>query len=121
DCLDLHGGFVGLDLGDHVTRLDRVAFFLVPLGEVALFHGGRQRGHQHLDRHYCPILPFEDRRKCKAERPKSTGESIRPKNAMSHASGFPVAIANAKKPATKQTKKAIPALVDAAARSAACP
>src|SRR5262249_47020109 len=38
-------------LGNDVAGLDRVAFFLVPLGEVALLHGGRQRGHQYLNRH----------------------------------------------------------------------
>ena len=51
DRLHLHGGFVGLDLGDHVTGLDRVALPLVPLGDVALLHGGRERRHQDLDRH----------------------------------------------------------------------
>ena len=51
DRLDFHGGLVGLDLGDHVAGLDRVAFLLQPLGEVALFHGGRQGGHQDVDGH----------------------------------------------------------------------
>src|SRR5262249_28591596 len=51
--LDLHGGLVGLDLGDDVAGLDLVALLLDPLGEVALFHGGRQRGHQYGDRHRC--------------------------------------------------------------------
>ena len=51
DRLDLHGGLVGLDLGDDVAGFDRVALLLVPLGEVALLHRGRQRGHQHFDRH----------------------------------------------------------------------
>src|SRR5262249_56438648 len=51
DRLDLHGGFVGLDLCNDVAGLDRVTFFLVPLGEVALLHGGRERGHQYLSRH----------------------------------------------------------------------
>ena len=51
DRLDLHGRLVGLDLGDHVAGLDLVAFLLEPLGKVALFHRGRQRGHQDVDRH----------------------------------------------------------------------
>ncbi|MGY4504782.1 hypothetical protein ACVWYH_008739 [Bradyrhizobium sp. GM24.11] len=49
--LDLHGGLVGLDLGDYVAGLDRLALFFQPFGEVALFHRGRQRGHQHLNWH----------------------------------------------------------------------
>ena len=51
DGLHLHGGLVGFDLGDHVAGLDRVAFFLKPLGEVALLHRGRQGGHQDIDGH----------------------------------------------------------------------
>ena len=51
DGLDFHGRLVGLDLGDDVAGFDRVAFLLQPLGEVALLHRGRQRGHQHFDRH----------------------------------------------------------------------
>jgi hypothetical protein len=51
DRLDLHRGLVGLDLGDHIAGFDRVAFVLEPLGKVALFHRGRQRGHQNVDRH----------------------------------------------------------------------
>ena len=49
--LHFHGGLVGFDLGDDVARLDAVALLLEPLGEVALFHRGRQRGHEHFDRH----------------------------------------------------------------------
>ncbi len=51
DRLDLHGGFVGLDLGDHVAGFDGVAFFLEPLGEIALLHRGRERGHEDFNRH----------------------------------------------------------------------
>ena len=51
DGLDFHGRLVGLDLGDHVAGLDRVALLLQPLGEVALLHGGRQGGHQDIDGH----------------------------------------------------------------------
>src|SRR5262249_35889852 len=54
DRLDLHGRLVGLDLGDDVARLDLVALALDPLGEVPLLHRGRQRGHQHLNRHWRP-------------------------------------------------------------------
>ena len=46
DRLDLHGRLVGLDLGDHVAGLHRVAHLHVPLGERALLHGGRQGRHQ---------------------------------------------------------------------------
>ena len=49
--LDFHRRLVGLDLGDDVARLDRLAFLFQPLGKVALFHGGRQRRHQHLNWH----------------------------------------------------------------------
>ena len=51
DRLDLHGRLVGLDLGDYVAGLDRVALALEPLGEIALLHRGRQRGHQHFNGH----------------------------------------------------------------------
>mgnify|MGYP003694193903 CR=1 FL=1 len=34
-----------------VAGFDRVALLLVPLGEVALLHRGRERGHQDFDRH----------------------------------------------------------------------
>ena len=57
DRLDLHGRLVGLDLGDDVAGLDRVALVLEPLGEVALLHRGRQRGHENFDRHVtCSML-----------------------------------------------------------------
>ena len=49
--LDFHRRLVGLDLGDDIARLDRLAFLLQPLRKVALFHGGRQRRHQHLNGH----------------------------------------------------------------------
>src|SRR6516162_1673320 len=51
DRLVFHRCLVGLDLGDHVAGLDLVALLLEPLGEVALLHGRRQRGHQDIDRH----------------------------------------------------------------------
>ena len=55
DRLDFHGRLVGLDLGDHVAGLDLVAFLLQPLGEVALLHRRRERGHEDVDRHrQCP-------------------------------------------------------------------
>ncbi len=49
--LELHGRLVGLDLGDHIARLDRVTFLLQPLGKLALFHRGRKRRHQNVNRH----------------------------------------------------------------------
>jgi hypothetical protein len=48
---DFHRRFVGLDLGDDVARLDAVALFLEPLGQIALFHRGRERRHEYIDRH----------------------------------------------------------------------
>src|ERR1035438_6549694 len=49
--LDFHGRLVSLDLGDDVAGLDLLTFLFQPFGEVTLFHGGRQRRHQHLDWH----------------------------------------------------------------------
>jgi hypothetical protein len=60
DRLDLHGGLVGLDLGDHVAGFHLVALGLHPFGKVALLHGGRKRGHQYVDRH-CLCLYFAKR------------------------------------------------------------
>ena len=57
DRLDLHRRLVGLDLGDDVAGLDRVAFLLQPLGKVALLHRGRQRRHENVDRHGSALLP----------------------------------------------------------------
>ena len=48
DRLELHRRFVGLDLGQDIAGFDRIAFLDVPLGELALLHGGRERGHQDL-------------------------------------------------------------------------
>src|SRR5579864_127921 len=52
-----HGRLVGLDLGDDVAGLDRVAFLLEPLGEIALLHRGRQRRHEDVDGHGATISP----------------------------------------------------------------
>src|SRR6185295_14987557 len=49
--LHLHGGLVGLYFRDDVAGLDGLAFLDQPLRELALLHGGRQRGHQDLGRH----------------------------------------------------------------------
>ena len=51
DGFHFHGRLVGLDLGDDVAGLDRVALFLEPLGEVALLHRRRQRGHENIGGH----------------------------------------------------------------------
>jgi hypothetical protein len=51
DGFDFHRRLVGFDLGDHVAGLDGVTHLHVPLGEGSLFHGGRQGGHQDVDRH----------------------------------------------------------------------
>jgi hypothetical protein len=45
DGLDLHGCLVGLDFADDLTRLHHVADLDVPLGQLALGHGRRERGH----------------------------------------------------------------------------
>ena len=39
-----HRRLVGLDLGDHIAGLDRVAFLLEPFGEVALLIVGDSAG-----------------------------------------------------------------------------
>ena len=46
--LHLHGGFVGLDLGEDVTHLDLVTLLLAPAQEGALRHGVAQFGHRDL-------------------------------------------------------------------------
>ena len=48
DGFDFHRRLVGLDLGDDLAGLDLVADVHEPLGEVALLHGRRQRGHEDL-------------------------------------------------------------------------
>ncbi len=55
DALHLHGGLVGLDLGDHVAGGDLVALLDVPLGQVALLHGRREGGHEDVDRQFGPL------------------------------------------------------------------
>ncbi len=51
DGFHFHGRLVGLDLGDHLAGLDLVADLDVPLGQVALFHGRREGGHEDIDAH----------------------------------------------------------------------
>ena len=51
DRFHFHGGFVGLDFGNDIAGFDAVAFLLEPLGEIALLHRRRERGHQNLSRH----------------------------------------------------------------------
>jgi hypothetical protein len=53
DGLDLHSRLVRLDFGDHIARGDAVAFFHVPLGELALLHGRRERWHGDVDAHWA--------------------------------------------------------------------
>ena len=56
--LHLHVGLVGLDLGQHVADLDRVAFVLAPLDDGALLHGGGELGEHDLgDAHRDPVAP----------------------------------------------------------------
>src|SRR6266542_4220258 len=49
--LELHIRLVGLDLGDDVTALDRVALLLDPLDDLAGLHGLGELGHQDLGDH----------------------------------------------------------------------
>ena len=49
--LNLHGGLIGLDLGDHIARAHRIALFLQPARQLALGHGRGQRGHQDFGAH----------------------------------------------------------------------
>ena len=86
DRLDLHRGLVGLDLGDHVAGLHLLAFLLQPLGEIALLHRGRQRGHQDVDRHgvssarwWCrdrSARPFRRRRSHGCARPSRSSRNL---------------------------------------------
>jgi hypothetical protein len=55
DGFHFHRGLVGLDLGDHVAGLHHVAHVLEPLGKLALFHGGRESGHE--NRWHCASSP----------------------------------------------------------------
>ena len=49
DALDLHRRLVGLDLGEHVTRFDRVANLDEPFRHGPGLHRRRQRGHGDVD------------------------------------------------------------------------
>ena len=51
DRLDLHGRFISLDLGDHVSGAHCIALAHMPFDELAFLHGGRERGHQNLWHH----------------------------------------------------------------------
>ena len=63
DAFDFHRRLVGLDLGQHVAGLDGVADLDQPFGEFALFHGGRERGHQDIGH---VALPLRRRRRCRS-------------------------------------------------------
>ena len=56
DRLHLDGRLVGLDLGDGVAGVHHLAFRHQPLEELALLHGGRQRGHHDLNGHFLGSL-----------------------------------------------------------------
>jgi hypothetical protein len=62
--LDLHGRFIGLNLGDDVAGLDGLPFLLEPFCQVALLHGWRERGHEDVDRHedLSRLVPLLDDR-----------------------------------------------------------
>ena len=51
DGLIFHRGFVGLDFGNDIARLDFVAFLLQPARQIALLHRGRQRRHEYIGGH----------------------------------------------------------------------
>ena len=55
DSFHFHGRLVGFDLGNDVAGGDGVAFLDVPFGELALFHGGRERRHGDVDAHLWPL------------------------------------------------------------------
>ena len=57
DGLHLHGGLVGLDLGQHVAGFDRVPDLLDPFAQLALLHRGRQSGHQYVGGHVSSLVP----------------------------------------------------------------
>jgi hypothetical protein len=48
---EVHDRLVGLDLGEHVARLDRVARLLEPLEDLALFHRVGELRHEDVGRH----------------------------------------------------------------------
>ncbi len=62
DGLVFHRRLVGLDLGDHVAGLDRIALLLEPLGKVALLHRGRQCRHEDVDGHGSTTSPNQSQR-----------------------------------------------------------
>jgi hypothetical protein len=47
----LHHGFVGLHLRQHIADGDGLAFLLLPFDEATLLHGGRERFHYDFRRH----------------------------------------------------------------------
>ena len=51
DGFHFHRGLVGLYLAEDLAGLHIVADLHMPLGKLALRHGGRQRGHQHIRGH----------------------------------------------------------------------
>jgi hypothetical protein len=53
--VEVHVGLVGLDLGDQVSGLDRVAFSFDPLDQNALFHGRRELGQSDDLSHFLPF------------------------------------------------------------------
>src|SRR5665213_1319082 len=72
DRLVFHRRLVGLDLGDDIARLDLVALLLEPTRQVALFHRGRQRGHEDVGGHRAtgnkPTWPPRPLRRLRAAR-----------------------------------------------------
>jgi hypothetical protein len=47
----LHHRLVSLDLGEHITNRDGVAFLLFPLYQPALLHSGGEGFHYHVRGH----------------------------------------------------------------------
>ena len=77
DRLHLHRRLVGLDLGEDVAGLDRVARLLEPLGDLAFGHGRRQRRHQHFNRHRFRFLRPRRRRRSTAPPDRAPGSAAR--------------------------------------------
>src|SRR6185369_2790387 len=48
---EFHDRLVGLDFGEYVTRLHRIAFILEPLRQTTFLHRRAQRLHEHFGRH----------------------------------------------------------------------
>ena len=69
DGLDFHRGLVGLDLGDDIAALNRVARLFQPFRQRAFLHGRRQSGHGDVNGHVSVL-------RCLREGPVRTGSGL---------------------------------------------